>query len=118
MAGSAGERVGADPGPVKGITGAVLCLIVLFTDSVDLDAAFLSADQGCSGAYGLLLLNNASVSCALLSTDFTGNVYGTPPTVETIKSPAASSVANEVQEPPTTADPFVRVIVPADIMNP
>lgn len=37
------------------LTGAVLRLIVLFTDSVDLDAAFLSADHGCSGAYGLLL---------------------------------------------------------------
>ena len=62
LAGGAGERVGAYPGPVKGITGAVLRLIVLFTDSVDLDAAFLSADQGCSGAYGLLLLNNASAT--------------------------------------------------------
>ncbi|MBE2983686.1 hypothetical protein IFE12_24165 [Enterobacter hormaechei] len=43
-------------------TGAVLRLIVLFTDSVDLDAAFLSADQGCSGANGLLFLNNASAT--------------------------------------------------------
>lgn len=62
LAGGAGERVGAHPGPVKGIAGAVLCLIVLFTDSVDLDAAFLSADQGCSSANGLLFLNNAGAT--------------------------------------------------------
>lgn len=62
MAGGAGERVGANPGPVKGVTGAVLGLIILLADSVDLDAAFLSADKGCSGAYGLLLLNNASAT--------------------------------------------------------
>lgn len=40
----------------------VLRLIILLADSVDLDAAFLSADQGCSGAYRLLLLNNASAT--------------------------------------------------------
>lgn len=62
LAGGAGERVGAHPGPVKWITGAVLCLVVLFTDSVDRDTAFLSANQGCSRAYGLLLFNNSSAT--------------------------------------------------------
>ncbi len=46
----------------QALTGAVLRLIILLADSVDLDAAFLSANQGCSGAYRLLLLNNASAT--------------------------------------------------------
>lgn len=62
FAGRAGKCICTYPGPVKWITRSVLRLIVLLADSVDLDAAFLSADQGCSGAYGLLLLNNASAT--------------------------------------------------------
>lgn len=62
LAAGADERVGTNPGPVEGITGAVLGLVVLFTHSVNLDAVFLPADQSSSGTYGLLLLNNAGAT--------------------------------------------------------
>lgn len=62
LAGGAGERVGTNPGPVKGITGAVLGLIVLFTHSVNLDTVFLPADKGCTGTHRLLFLNNANAT--------------------------------------------------------
>lgn len=62
LAGGADERVGTNPIPVKWVTGAVLGLITLLPHSVNLDDVLLSADQGRSGTYGMLLLKNASAT--------------------------------------------------------
>lgn len=62
MAGSATERAYANPRPIKRVSGAVLSLVTLLTNSVNLDDIFLPSNQGCSGAYWLLLLKNASAT--------------------------------------------------------